>query len=275
MTQLIHRHGGGLTWAKFMALAFVMGGCDAPQLPTSTTAPAPTSLTTPAAPSPAAPSAVASLTASDVMAQVKAKYRQCTTYVDHGVLTNIDTVPYPGGRITTANCDFKTRFQRDSGNFRLDWVETSPDETRTMWLVKNTEDLVSYDVRKGFKPRRQQHESLVSALHQYNAVTHGTGMMLPCLLTPEVNASAFWGAIANTQRAPDEQLDGVTCTRLTGSFRGSGSVDFWISPDHAIVKIQTVEEFGGGRQERTWTFNPQFDTPLDDASFDVAAISSP
>jgi hypothetical protein len=271
---------GFLGLAVCCAALVGLGSCEAPALPSSSSAksaPAeqPESAT-PAAASAADPaSGDAALSSVDILERVRARYSGAATYRDEGEHTQTSTTA--DGKVNAERAALATYYQRDSGDFRFDFNNELRDTTYQCSIRRQAGRIEMTSEGYGRPPQTEHRDSLLSALYVFNAATNGTALLIPCLLAPsEVNESAFWGGgvIRDVTRVEDAPSGGQPCYVLKGTYYGQGTVEFWIDRSFAIRAIRTYEAGAKGSFERTWQLRPEFDATLDPQVFALEAKRS-
>ena len=211
------------------------------------------------------------LTAQTLIAKMTEIYKNCTSYLDSGVVNTsffmkkgdyVDKVP------------FTTAFKRSPRQFRFWFSSQAPQKNAEIKhhiiLVKNKEVIVWQNAETGI----EKESSLSDAIADAVAVSGGAAQTIPVL----IGAHSFGGKsiadLNSPKRIEDAFQDGVMCYRIQEqrTLADAGPVTIWINKKTFLIhRIDSSQKFKDFRTETTKIYKPQINIPIDESKFALNA----
>jgi hypothetical protein len=190
------------------------------------------------------------LSAAQLLARVRQRYSQASSYQDSGTISSV--VDAAGMGASRTSTTFRTAFERESGRFYFDYNEARgrilPPERVVIWQAQPG----AAQIWRTAEPEQVEEEELSGALSAMQGVSNGLTALAPRLLLPPplgVEPGPFQAAY---------QLEGVERIGETPAFRiawegQQRTIRMWIrQSDFALIRLvdhQVIAAGEPGQQE--------------------------
>ncbi|SHJ91206.1 hypothetical protein SAMN02745165_03515 [Malonomonas rubra DSM 5091] len=196
------------------------------------------------------------LSAADILQQMKRVYASTKSYVDRGT---VSSVFIDKGKKRVVEKPFSTAFVRPD-RFRYEFREKKG-------FFKEDDKFVISLIGKGLKtywsldPEQQQikPKTLGEALSAAAGISGGSARWVPTMLMPDRTQFKNAFTLSKPKRVNNEVVNGVECFQLSDptDYR---RLTLWIGKkDYLLRKIYREQDFGDFRLEETTNYNPETD----------------
>lgn len=171
-----------------------------------------------------------------IIARVKAKYLECDTYSDEGIVST-DRADEDG--LYTNKTEFKTYYARPN-KVRFEWEESRENRFYNPEIGKNVIWSNGINTNGIFLGRKRQHESLSMAMAAATGVSKSTvNLILQLLLNLDSDLRWFWTEMKDTRLTAEEEVGGFRCHHIVGSTQHANDVEAWIAQaDYVVRKLR-------------------------------------
>ncbi len=207
------------------------------------------------------------LTAQVIIAKMAKIYKDCTSYLDSGVV-NTSFFMKKGDYVDKA--PFTTAFKRSPGQFRFWFSSQAPRKNAEIKhhiiIVKNKEVFVWQDPSTGI----EEESSLSDAIADAVGASGGAAQTVPVLIGAHQVGGKSIADLNSPKRIEDALQDGVMCYRIQEqrTLADAGPVTIWISKKTFLIhRIDSSQKFKDFRTETTKIYKPQINIPIDESKF--------
>ncbi len=210
------------------------------------------------------------LTAKDIITKMAATYKNCTSYLDSGV---VNTTFFMKKGSYVDKVQFATAFKRP-GQFRFGFSLKPPKKDAEIKhhiiFVKDKKILVWQNPETGV----EEESSLSDAIADAVATSGGAAQTIPVLIGASQVGGRSIADMFNKQRLPDAAQDGAICFRIQGQRTKAepGRVTLWIDQKTFLIRrIDSSHKFKDFKTETTKIYRPQVNVsvPEDRLEFNI------
>jgi len=209
-----------------------------------------------------------SLTAKDIITKMTATYKNCSSYMDSGV---VNTTFFMKKGSYVDKVPFSTAFKRP-GQFRFGFSVKPPKKDAKykhhIILAKDGKVLVWQDPAKG----AEEESSFRDAIEDAVPTSGGAAQTIPVLIGANKVGGRSIADMLHAKRLQNAVQDGVICFRVQGQRTKTepGLVTLWIDQKTFLIRrIDSSHEFKDFKTETTKIYQPQVNVPVPAEKFEL------